>query len=171
MKLPILLAVITAVLWGVYGPALAQSRTALESPFKPYLMIGVAYLVWGIGGGLVGMWWKEDAFTFQGAGTFWGFIAGTLGAGGALFLTLTMFNGGNRIPHIVMPIVFGGGVTVSAFVGLWKTRAWVHASPWLYVGLAAILLGAALAAANTPQEAPPTRVIQTTGPSRAGIGR
>lgn len=160
MKLPIVLAVATALLWGVYGPALAQSRTALGSPFKPYVMIGVAYLVWGICGGLVGMWWKADTFSFQGVGSLWGFIAGSLGAWGALALTLTMFTGGNRMPHIVMPIVFGGGVTVSALVGLWKTRAWVSASPWLYVGLAGMLVCAALIAYHTPQEAPPAPKVQ-----------
>ena len=113
MRYPILFALLTALFWGLYGPVLAQSRSMLLSPFKPYVAIGGAYLVWGILGGLVGMWFKHDSFTFTGSGTMWGFAAGSLGAWGALTLTLAMFTGGTGMPHVVMPIVFGGAVTVS----------------------------------------------------------
>src|SRR6187402_1492132 len=92
---PIIYAALTALCWGLYGPTLAQSRTYLKSPFKPYVAIGVAYLVWGIVGGLVGMAYKKEAFNFTGAGMGWGLAAGTLGAWGALTLTLAMFSGGS----------------------------------------------------------------------------
>ena len=42
MKLPIVFAVLTALFWGMYGPALGQARAGLGSPFKPYVAIGVA---------------------------------------------------------------------------------------------------------------------------------
>ncbi|HEY2249778.1 MAG TPA: hypothetical protein VGH74_01910, partial [Planctomycetaceae bacterium] len=123
MKIPIsiVFAVLTALCWGTYGPVLHESRAFLKSPFKPYVAIGIAYLVWGIGGGLIGMWYKKDDFSlasFTGPGMMWGLAAGTLGAWGALTLTLAMFNKGT--PYIVMPIVFGGAVTVSALVSVWK---------------------------------------------------
>src|SRR4051812_30251030 len=118
MKYPVLFAILTAIFWGTYGPVLAESRTFLKSPFKPYVAIGIAYLVWGIGGGLLGMLYKGDDFSFSGAGVRWGLIAGSLGAFGALTLTLAMFSGGK--PYVVMPIVFGGAVTVSALTALWK---------------------------------------------------
>ena len=82
--LPIVYAVLTAVCWGTYGPVLAESRTFLKSPFKPYVAIGIAYLVWGIGGWLIGMLYKKDSFSFAGSGVMWGLAAGTLGAWGAL---------------------------------------------------------------------------------------
>jgi len=71
MKYPILFALLTALCWGLYGPVLAQARSALLSPFKPYVVIGVAYLIWGILGGLIGMWFKNDSFSFSGAGSMW----------------------------------------------------------------------------------------------------
>ena len=52
--IPVLFALSTALCWALYGPTLAKSRSLIGewSPFKPYVFIGVAYLVWAIGGGL-----------------------------------------------------------------------------------------------------------------------
>jgi len=155
MKYPILFAILTGLCWGLYGPVLGQSRSALLSPFKPYVAIGVAYLIWGILGGLIGMWFKGDSFVFTGAGSVWGLAAGTLGAWGALTLTLAMFTGGGAIPHVVMPIVFGGAVTVSALVSVWSARGHGETSPWLWVGIVGIALSIVLVASNTPHAAPP----------------
>ena len=154
MKYPVLFALLTALFWGLYGPTLGQSRTGLLSPFKPFVAIGVAYLVWGILGGLVGMWLKSDTFSFSGAGTLWGFVAGTMGAWGALTLTFAMFTGGTAMPHVVMPIVFGGAVTVSAIVSVWTSRSLGSTSPWLWIGIVGIGIGIVLVASNTPH-APP----------------
>ncbi len=161
MKIILLYAASVALFWGLYGPALAQSRTALLSPFKPYMMIGLAYLVWGVLGGLVGMWWKEDTFAFTGAGTLWGLIAGSLGAFGAFALTLAMFAGGSRMPHIVMSIVFGGAVTVSALVSVWRTREEGLGNAWLWLGISGMLISAVLVAYNTPQEHPKASSLPT----------
>lgn len=161
MKLPVLFALLTGLFWGMYGPALGQSRTALGSPFKPYVAIGVAYLVWGILGGLAGMQYKGDSYSFSGAGATWGFIAGSLGAWGALTLTLAMFSGGAAMPHIVMPIVFGGAVTVSAVVSVLTMKGDTSTNPLLWVGIAGLAVCIVIVAANTPSapHKPPT----TTG--------
>jgi hypothetical protein len=152
--LPVVYAVLTAVFWGTYGPVLAESRTYLKSPFKPYVAIGIAYLVWGIGGGIVGMLYKKDNFSFTGPGALWGLAAGTLGAWGALTLTLAMFSGGK--PYVVMPIVFGGAVTVSALVSVWRESEHATVNPMLWVGVVGIVICAALVAYFTPHAAPPT---------------
>lgn len=152
MKLPIFFGLATALFWGMYGPVLADSRGDLKSPFKPYLLIGLAYLLWGVVGGLVGMWQKGDDFSFPSHGTSLGFIAGSLGAFGALTLTLAMYNGGK--PYIVMPIVFGGAVTVSALFSIWKEGGSAHINPLLYVGVAGVIASAALVAYCTPHPAP-----------------
>jgi hypothetical protein len=154
MKYPILYALLTGLFWGLYGPVLAQSRGLLHSPFKPYVAIGVAYLVWGILGGLIGMAVKGDAFDFGGAGMMWGLVAGTLGAWGALTLTLAMFTGGGKIPQVVMPIVFGGAVTVSALAAVWSTRGRVPTSPWLWVGIIGMGVCIVIVAYHTPHAAP-----------------
>lgn len=166
MKYPVLFALLTGLFWGMYGPALGQSRSALLSPFKPYVAIGVAYLIWGIVGGLAGMAYKGDNFSFSGAGASWGFIAGSLGAWGALTLTLAMFSGGTAMPHIVMPIVFGSAVTVSAVVSVIMTRT--HASPWLWAGIAGMAVCIVVVAYNTPHAAPhKPKAAETAGPMDA----
>ena len=155
MKYPVLFALLVAVCWGLYGPTLSQSRSALGSPFKPYVMIGVAYVFWAIGGGILGMLYKGDNFSFTGPGAgpgvIWGFAAGTLGALGALNLTLAMFSGGAAMPQVVMPIVFGGAVTIASFVSVYQTRGVVETSPWLWVGVVGIFVSILLVAYNTPE--------------------
>jgi hypothetical protein len=152
MRYPVIFALMTALFFGLYGPSLAQARSALHSPFKPYFAIGLAYLVWATLGGTIAMKLNGDAFTFTGQGITWGFIAGSMGAFGALTLTLAMFTGGGAMPHIVMPIVFGGATTVTALVAL---RSAEHVSPWLGLGIVMVAIGIVLVAYNTPHAAPP----------------
>lgn len=152
--LPIIFAVLTGLFWGTYGPALAPARAAEKSPFKPYVMIGVAYLVWGIAGGLIGMWVKGDKFAFTGDGIKWGFIAGSLGAFGALALTLAMYTGGLAMPQIVMPIVFGTAVSVTAIVTAMTGKD--TPNPMLYVGIVGVFLSILIVAYYTPHQHPPS---------------
>jgi drug/metabolite transporter (DMT)-like permease len=151
LKNPVFYAVLTALFWGLYAPTLGESRSFLKSPFKPYLLIGLAYLVWGIGGGIVGMINKGDSFSFTLPGISWGFAAGSLGAFGALTLTLAMYNKGEA--HTVMPIVFGGAVTVSAIAGALRSTHPVN--PMLWVGIAGILVCTVMVTYFTPHAAPP----------------
>ncbi|MEX0726605.1 MAG: hypothetical protein WEB58_20580 [Planctomycetaceae bacterium] len=155
MKYPVLFALLTALCWGLYGPTLGQARTGLGgSPFKPYVAIGIAYLIWGIIGGIGGMQYRGDDFSFSGPGVIWGFAAGSLGAWGALTLTLAMFSGGGAMPHIVMPIVFGGAVTVQALVSTWMYRATATVNPMMWVGVVGMGICIVIVAANTPHHAP-----------------
>jgi len=161
--MPVVFALLTALFWGTYGPVLAESRTFLKSPFKPYVAIGIAYLVWGIGGGVIGMLYKKDNFSFTGPGALWGLAAGTLGAWGALTLTLAMYSGGK--PYVVMPIVFGGAVTVSALVSVWKESEHTTVNPMLWAGIAGIVICAAIVAYCTPHAAPPSAKPSASTPA------
>lgn len=154
--LPILFALGTALFWGCYGPTIGNAAAPkvdgkpLWSPFKPWVFIGVAYLVIGIVGGLAMMKFKGDSFNYVGvnfATAKWGFLAGTLGAFGALCLTSAMmYSRGNAL--LVMPIVFGGAVTITALVSVW--RLGVQGSPFLWGGIAMTVLGVVVTAYNTP---------------------
>lgn len=154
--LPFLFALGTALCWGLYGPTLGKARLADAelSPFKPYVGIGFAYLVIAIAGGMIGMWYKGDSFSPSGASGLWGVAAGTLGALGAFSLTLCMFSGGARIPHAVMPVVFGGAVTVTAIYTVLASRGRLHASPMLWVGIAGMLVSVIVITMNTPHATP-----------------
>jgi hypothetical protein len=154
--LPIVFAMATAICWGLYGPILGRARVADAdlSPFKPYVAIGVAYLVIAIVGGMAGMAWKGDSFTPSGPGAVWGLAAGALGALGAFTLTLAMFTGGARIPHTVMPVVFGGAVTVTALYTVLSSKGKLQANPMLWLGVALMLVAVIIITRNTPHAAP-----------------
>ncbi|MCA9045960.1 MAG: hypothetical protein KDA69_16655, partial [Planctomycetaceae bacterium] len=105
----VVFALLTAVFWGLYGPALQTSRVKGpgETVFKPFVLIGVAYLIIGVLGGLIGNQVIGGSFQFQPVTLKWGFIAGALGAAGALTLTMAIFKGGGpTVASLVMPIVF-----------------------------------------------------------------
>lgn len=159
--LPIIFALLTAFFWGLYGPVLGWARAAEgNNPFKPYLLIGVAYLIWAIIGGALGMLYTKVPFEFSGDGLKWGFGAGSLGAFGALTLTLAMFSfppGTKPRPDLVMPIVFGGAVTVTAIVNVLASRNVENAhapSPWLWAGIVGMGICIVVVAYNTPHVPP-----------------
>lgn len=155
IPLPVVFALGTALCWGLYGPVLGNARSPdkLWSPFKPYVGIGLAYILWAFIGGLIVMKMKGDSFDFTGsqsaAGT-WGFFAGTLGALGALSLTSAMLSfTGPPKPQVVMPIVFGGAVSISAIVSVIQHRN-TNVNPWLWVGIVGMAICIVLVAYNTP---------------------
>ena len=94
MKLfAIVCAVLVALCWGLYGPAVSNGRAPNREwgPFKPYVFIGLAYTVIAVFGSILMM---KTVFTdnLNYTGEYWpaakwGFLAGALGAVGALFLT------------------------------------------------------------------------------------
>ena len=166
MKWPIFFALTTALCWGLYGPVLGQARAASAgSPWKPYVGIGVAYLVWALMGGIPGMLYRGDSFNFAGKEGLLGLAAGTLGAWGALSLTFAMFAGGPRAAHIVMPIVFGGAVTVTALTTVFITRATTTVNPLLWVGIVGMFVCIVIVAANTPHAAPGHKPATAAPPS------
>jgi uncharacterized membrane protein len=157
MLVPILFAIGTAVFWGLYGPTIGNAQTRVPppdgwSPFKPYVFIGIAYLVLAIAGGLLAMKFKGDTFSYAGpqfSPAKWGFLAGCLGAAGALCLTTAMMTSrGNAL--LVMPIVFGGAVSVTAFVSWYRLKESVTISPVLWAGMAMVVVGVIIVARNTP---------------------
>jgi uncharacterized membrane protein len=160
--IPVLFAVGTALFWGCYGPTIGNAQAPmvdgakLWSPFKPYVFIGIAYLVIAIIGGLIMMSIQGDSFSFSGvhfATAKWGFLAGTLGAFGALCLTTAMMTSkGNAL--LVMPIVFGGAVSVTAIVSILRLHGGVTINPLLWIGMALTVVGVVLVAMNTPHGHP-----------------
>lgn len=173
MLVPILFALGTALFWGLYGPTIgnAQGRPPSQggwSPFKPYVFIGVAYLVIAIVGGLIAMKLKGDTFSYRGEQFIpgkWGFLAGCLGAGGALCLTTAMMvSKGNAT--LVMPIVFGGAISVTAIVTAFKSHVALH--PLVWVGIGLCVVGAVTIAMNQPHHGPASAAPTADSESHAG---
>lgn len=153
----IICALIVAFCWGTYGPTLTNARSPNREwgPFKPYLFIGVAYLVIAIAGGAIMMRWVfNDNFDYSGKyfpAMKWGFLAGCLGAFGALGLTFALTRAGGS-PTYVMPIVFGGAVAVNAVIAYFKLHHNVTVNPLLWVGMLLVFVGVCLTAYHTPHE-------------------
>ena len=157
--LPFLFALGTALCWGLYGPTLGKARLhdPTSTPFKAYIGIGFAYLVIAIIGATIVMLLVGKDKAEYTPSIPWGFGAGTLGAFGAMFLTLAMFSGGAKIPHAVMPVVFGGAVTITALYTIVTSKGTVTGGPLLWVGIIGMGISAVLVAANTPHPHPPKK--------------
>lgn len=160
--LAVLCALGVACCWGMYGPTLSNARAPADGavkwgPFKPYVFIGVAYLVIAIIGGAVMMRTAfNDNFDYTGPyspAMKWGFLAGALGAFGALFLTFSLTKAGGK-PAYVMPIVFGGAVTVNAIASYLKFH---EGNPLMFLGMGLVAVGIILTAAFTPHGHAPAK--------------
>jgi drug/metabolite transporter (DMT)-like permease len=155
-------ALCVAFCWGMYGPTLTNARSLNREwgPFKPYLFIGVAYLVIAIAGGALMMKFAyNDSFDYSGKyfpAMKWGFLAGCLGALGALGLTFALTKAGGK-PSYVMPIVFGGAVTVNAIAAYFSLHPGDKTSPLMWLGMALVVVGICLTAGYTPHSSPPAK--------------
>ena len=156
----ILWALSVALFWGLYGHALQNGRSPARewSSFKPYLWVGIAYLIIAVVGGAIAMKLQGDNFSFSGKyrpAMTWGFIAGAVGAIGAPALTFALVKAkGNAA--LVMPIVFGGAVVVNAVVSFFRvgTDPDHPQNPLLWVGMALVAVGIVLTAKYAPHGAP-----------------
>ena len=106
----------------------------------------------------------NDNFDFTGQyapAMKWGFLAGCLGAFGALALTFALTRAGGK-PAYVMPIVFGGAVTVNAIAAFFAHRS-EPINPLMWVGMVLVAIGICLTAANTPHGHPPGKAKTDEG--------
>lgn len=155
-------ACLVALFWGMYGPTLSGARSPAREwgPFKPYIFIGVAYLVIAIIGGSIMMKFAfNDNFDFTGKyapAMKWGFLAGCLGACGALALTFALTKAGGK-PSYVMPIVFGGAVSVNAIAAYMGLHQGETVNPLMWVGMLLVAVGICLTAYHTPHGHPPAK--------------
>ncbi len=151
-----------ALCWGLYGPTLTNARSPNREwgPFKPYVFIGVAYLVLAICGGSIMMKVAfNDNFDYSGKyfpAMKWGFLAGCLGALGALSLTFALTKAGGK-PAYVMPIVFGGAVTVNAIAAYFTLHEGEKTNPLMWIGMLLVAVGICLTAGYTPHGHPPVK--------------
>ena len=104
-----------------------------------------------VGGSIMMKLAFNDNFDFSGKyfpAMKWGFFAGCLGALGALALTFSLTKAGGQ-PAYVMPIVFGGAVSVNAIAAFIKFQD-AEISPIMWVGMLLVAVGICLTAYHTP---------------------
>lgn len=170
MKLiAVFFAFCVAICWGLYGPTLANARAPAREwgPFKPYVFIGVAYLtVAVIGGSVIMRFVFADNFDYSGKyvpAMKWGFIAGCFGALGALALTVALTKAGGK-PAYVMPIVFGGAVTVNGLYAYFNSSQSNSINPLMWVGMLFVVFGICLTAVFTPHGHKPSQGVEDSRP-------
>jgi hypothetical protein len=102
--------------WGAYGALLHQGQTALGSPLKALLCVGVAYFLIGVLVPVATLGAQGDLSNFNHSGLITATIAGALGAAGAACIIYSFRFGG--IPLYVMPLVFGGAPVVNVLISM-----------------------------------------------------
>jgi len=135
---------LTFLCWGLYGPVLHQGQGAFalwegKSAFRPFICVGIAYFV--IAAAVPGfiLKWKGEGGNWTLSGFLWSFIAGGIGALGALGIILAFKWGGT--PIYVMPLVFGCAPVVNTFVTMMFSRTFNQASLTFFLGILVVAIG------------------------------
>jgi uncharacterized membrane protein len=145
----IIFALLAALSWGLYGPALHRGQVALGSPLRALLCVGVAYFLIGVLVPVVGLWYQGELGGFTAKGSVAATIGGALGAAGAICIIFAFKSGG--LPAFVMPLVFGGAPLVNVLFSMWLHPPKTAPNPLLYLGFVLAALGAGLVLYFKPQ--------------------
>jgi hypothetical protein len=161
-----LFALATALFWGTYGPLLSRGHHMMgtEGRFRPFICVGIAYLLVAIVGPIVVMYTvgiDKGEGLFHGwtaKGFIWSTLAGGVGALGAFTLIMALGAGGPTSPSYVMPIVFGFAPAISTLTTMYMNNLFSKISPFFAAGLILIVAGAitTLFTAPKPQRKAPS---------------
>lgn len=132
----------TAFCWGVYGVVLHKGQHLMnESRLLPFICVGLAYFLIAVLVPGVWLYLSGEKGNWTATGTLWSFIAGAVGALGALGIILALTFGGK--PVYVMPLVFGCAPVVNTFTTMYMTRTH-NMNPVFIAGLILVITGAAM---------------------------
>jgi uncharacterized membrane protein len=145
----IIFALLAALSWGLYGPALHRGQVALGSPLRALLCVGVAYFLIGVLVPLVGLWYQGELGGFTMKGSLSATLGGALGAAGAICIIFAFKSGG--LPAYVMPLVFAGAPIVNVLFSMWLHPPKTAPNPLLYLGFVLASLSAGLVLYFKPQ--------------------
>ena len=142
----LLFVAITFCCWGVYGPLIhvGQAKMGAEgqlSSLRPFICVGIAYFLIAVIFPIFVLTTRDEQGHWNVSGIIWSFMAGVVGAIGALGIIMAFKFHGK--PVYVMPIVFGCAPVVNTFVTMWMSRTVKNASLLFYIGVATVAIGAA----------------------------
>ena len=143
----LIFVILTFCCWGLYGPLLHVGQGIMgggggaKSMLRPFICVGVAYFAIAVLFPIFVLVTKGEKGHWTGNGFFWSFVAGAVGAIGALGIILAFkFNGK---PSYVMPLVFGLAPIVNTLVTMAMAKTFKQASAIFYVGILIVAIGAA----------------------------
>ncbi|QEG24539.1 hypothetical protein [Mariniblastus fucicola] len=154
----LIFVILTFCCWGLYGPLLHVGQGIMggeggKSMLRPFICVGVAYFAIAVLFPIFILVTKGEKGHWSANGFFWSFIAGLVGAVGALGIILAFkFNGK---PSYVMPLVFGMAPIVNTFVTMLMARTFKQASAVFYLGILIVAVGAAGVLIFKPSKAKP----------------
>ena len=143
MKLWLLFVLGAILFWGSYVPMMHHGQVLLKGgALRAFLCVGLAYFLTAvlIPLGLLGA--KVEPWEFNPSGATFAFIAGVLGAGGALCIIMALKSGGT--PLYVAPLVFAGAPIVNVIISMTWHKPKTAPEIWFYLGLLLAALGAGL---------------------------
>ena len=136
----------TFICWGIYGPTLHLGQEGMgaegqKSSLRPFVCVGIAYFLIAVIYPLVVLFTKGEQGKWTSFGFVWSFVAGAVGAVGALGIIMAFKFGGK--PVYVMPLVFGCAPVVNTIVTMLMSRTVKQASLLFYLGVLIVAIGAA----------------------------
>ena len=153
---------ITILCWGAYGPVLHLGQADMVTAagreagikyarLRPFVCVGLAYFLIGVVVPAILLKVKGEKGEWTVGGSVLSFVAGALGAVGALGIIMAFNFGGT--PVFVMPLVFGGAPVVNAFLTIYMAKKLREIGPIFQAGLIMVLLGCGYRADPGSQEA------------------
>ena len=138
--------IITFICWGIYGPVLHHGQDGMgipgqKSSLRPFVCVGIAYFLIAVLYPVVVLITKGESGHWTTFGFIWSFVAGAVGAVGALGIIMAFKLGGK--PVYVMPLVFGLAPVVNTIVTGLMSRTIKQASLLFYLGVLIVAVGAA----------------------------
>ena len=151
MKMQWLIFVAVSVLsWGAYVPTLHNGQKAIgaNSALRAFLFVGLAYFA--VSGVVLAyaLLTRSEPMEVTRKGATLSFVAGILGAIGALGIVFAMKAGGK--PLIVAPLVFAGAPIMNTFVSMALDKPGKSPSPMFFVGILLAAIGAGMALRYRP---------------------
>ncbi|MCP3962080.1 MAG: hypothetical protein GY719_29915 [bacterium] len=143
MKMWLLFVLGAILFWGSYVPMMHHGQVLLKGgALRAFLCVGLAYFLTAvlIPLGLMGA--KVEPWELNRAGATFAFVAGVLGAGGALCIIMALKSGGT--PLYVAPLVFAGAPIVNVIISMAWHKPKTAPEIWFYLGLALAAVGAGL---------------------------
>jgi len=163
----LIFVVMTFICWGLYGPVLHVGQETLggghgqKSLLRPLICVGFAYFLIAVIFPMVVLKTKGEKGAWSVSGFIWSFVAGAVGAIGALGIVLAFKFGGK--PFYVMPLVFGLAPIINTLVTMLMGRTFKQASLPFYLGIVIVAIGAAGVLYNKPKP------VKTVGDEIAAI--